>query len=123
MLLYLMIFAICLAIIGGSMALMMTARTPRYRTEPRQLLRLFERVLAEKASQSEWVTIVGYPIRHDAYLEDVRRRAQLIMDEHARPWQAARGGPLLSRSGYEQLGELHDRLSAQLTRKEGRREF
>lgn len=123
MALYFVILAICLVIIGGSIALMMTVHTPRYRTEPQHLLRLFERVLAHQANETEWHATIGYPIRHDPHLEDIRRRAQRIMDEHGRSWQVARGGSLLSRPGHEELRELYDRLSAQLIAKEGRREF
>lgn len=123
MTLYLVIFAVCLVVIGGSVALLMTVGTPRYRTEPQHLLRLFDRVLAEQATETEWYAVVGYPIRHDEYLEGVRRSAQHLMEEHGRPWQAARGGSLLSRSGREELAMLRDHLAAHTALKEGQREF
>ncbi|MBZ9538625.1 hypothetical protein KGQ90_06720 [Modicisalibacter tunisiensis] len=123
MALYLLIFAVTLVVVGGSIAMLMLARTPRYRTEPQHLLRLFERVLNGQASESEWHTVVGYPIRHDAYLEGVRRSAQRIMEEHGRSLRSQQGGSLLSRTGREELTALHDHLAARLALEEGRREF
>lgn len=123
MALYFVIFAICLVIIGGTVALMMSLRTPRYRTEPAHLLTLFDRVLANQATENEWHTLVGYPIRHNEYLEGVRRSAQRLMDEHGRPWQAAQGGSLLSPNGEEQLSALRDHLAAHMALQEGQREF
>ncbi|MBZ9557394.1 MULTISPECIES: hypothetical protein [Modicisalibacter] len=123
MALYLLIFAVTLVVLGGSIALLMMARTPRYRTEPQHLLRLFDRVLEGKVSESEWHTVVGYPVRHDEYLEGVRRSAQQIMDEHGRPWQLAHGGSLLSRTGREELATLRDHLASHTALEEGRREF
>lgn len=116
--LYLLIFIICVVVIGGTVALMMLVRTPRYRTEPQHLLDLFERILGKRASEAEWHAVIGYPIRHDDYLEGVRRDARRIMDEHGRPWQIAHGGSLLSRSGREELTILRDRLAARIALRE-----
>lgn len=96
MALFLTVLAVCLLIIGGMVAILMTARTPRYRTEPEHLLELFDQALESRVSETKWNAVIGYPIRHDDYLEGVRRRAQRLMDEHGRPrargpWQAAAG--------------------------------
>lgn len=123
MALFLLIFVVSMVVIGGTIAMMMMARTPRYRTEPQHLLRLFDRVLDGQASANEWHTVVGYPVRHDAYLEGVRRSAMLIMDEYGRPSQATTGGSLLSRAGREELGVLRDHLAAHMALEEGWREF
>lgn len=123
MALYLLIFTVCVVVIGGAIALLMLVRTPRYRTEPQHLLRLFERILANQANEAEWNAVIGYPVRHDPYLEGVRRSAQRIMDEHGRPWQVAQGGALLSRSGREEIAALREHLTAHLALQEGRREF
>lgn len=121
--LYLVVFAICLLVVGGTIGLLMMVRTPRYRTEPQDLLHLFDRVLAGQATETEWHAVVGYPIRHDAYLEGIRRDAQQLMEEHGRPWQVAHGGSLLSRSGREELAELRDALATRTLRQHGEREF
>ncbi|WP_136064486.1 hypothetical protein [Modicisalibacter radicis] len=123
MALFLLIFVVSMVVIGSTIAMMMLARTPRYRTEPQHLLRLFDRVLGDEASANEWHTVVGYPVRHDEYLEGVRRSAMLIMDEHGRPSQATTGGSLLTRTGREELGVLRDHLAAHMALEEGRREF
>lgn len=123
MALYFLIFAICLIVVGGTVALMMSVRTPRYRTEPKHLLALFERVLANQATENEWDSVVGYPIRHNDYLESVRCSAQRLMDEHGRPWRAAQGESMLSRAGQKELSVLRDHLAAHITLQEGQREF
>lgn len=123
MLVYLVAFIVCLLVIGGSMALLMGMSTPRYRTEPQHLLELFERVLNHQASETEWHALAGYPIRHDESLEAVRRSAQDIMDDHGRPWQAAHGGCLLSRSGREELTILRDDLASRVLVEQGKRSF
>ena len=121
--LYLVVVAICLLVVGGTVGLLMMVRTPRYRTEPDHLLKLFDRALTGQMTETEWHATVGYPIRHNAYLEGVRRKAQQIMDEHGRPWQAAQGGSLLSRSGREELQAIRDQLASHMIEQEGKREF
>ncbi len=123
MLVYLVAFAVCLLVIGASMALLMGMSTPRYRTEPEHLLGLFDRVLNHQASEAEWHALVGYPIRHDESLESVRRSAQDIMDDHGRPWQAAQGGCLLSRSGRGELTILRDELASRVLQEQGKQSF
>ncbi|MGC3872640.1 hypothetical protein ACPF7Z_05135 [Halomonas sp. GXIMD04776] len=123
MLVYLVAFVVCLLVVGGSMALLISMSTPRYRTEPEHLLQLFERVLNHQASETEWNALVGYPIRHDDSLEAVRRNAQDIMDDHGRPWQAAQGGCLLSRRGRCELTTLRDDLASRMLVEQGKRSF
>ncbi len=112
MALFLTVLAVCLLIIGGMVAILMTVRTPRYRTEPEHLLELFDQALESRVSETEWNAVVGYPIRHDDYLEGVRRRAQRLMDEHGRHGRVARGKPLLDDEGHADLAALRDHLAA-----------
>lgn len=112
MTLFLLVLTVCLIIFGGMIALMMLSGTPRYRTEPEQLMALFDKALESRISETEWNTIIGYPIRHDDYLEGIRRRAQRLMDEHGRPGRMARGKPLLDDEGREELAALRDHLAA-----------
>ncbi|QEA40466.1 hypothetical protein FGL86_16220 [Pistricoccus aurantiacus] len=109
---FLLVFTVSLLVIGGMVAIMMVARTPRYRTEPNTLLDIFDKTLAGDVSETQWHAVVGYPIRHDDYLESVRRRAQGLMQEYGQPWQAAQGGFLLARTGREELKILRDHLAA-----------
>lgn len=108
---FLLIFVACLLITGSMFGILMMSRTPRYRTNPEDLLNLFDRTLAGAVGEAEWYAVVGYPASHDAYLESIRRRAQRLMDEYGRPWQAAQGGHLLSKTGREELRALRDRLA------------
>jgi hypothetical protein len=112
MALFLLIFAVCLLIIGGMVLILLYSHTPRYRTEPEHLLELFDKALESRVSENEWDAIMGYPIRHDDYLDGIRRRAKRLMDEHGRRWQVAQGKPLLDTTGQEELAALRDHLAA-----------
>ncbi|MCE8052427.1 hypothetical protein HOP61_14095 [Halomonas daqingensis] len=112
MALFLLIFAVCLFIIGGMVLVLLFSRTPRYRTEPEHLLELFDKALANQVGETEWNVVINYPIRHDDYLDGVRRRAQHLMQEHGRPWQVAQGKPLLDKTGHAELAALRNHLAA-----------
>ncbi|MFG6178247.1 hypothetical protein ACGTN6_13450 [Halomonas sp. THAF12] len=112
MALFLTVFLVCLLIIGGMVTILMTARTPRYRTEPEHLLTLFDQALESRVNENEWNAVVGYPIRHDEYLEGVRRRAHRLMNDHGRHGRVARGKPLLDSEGQAELSALRDHLAA-----------
>ena len=110
--LFLMVFTVCLLVSVATVTALMLSRTPRYRTQAQDMLDLFDAVLDNRASEARWHTLIGYPIRHDAYLENLRRRSQHLMETHGRPWQVAQGGSLFSRSGREELVALRDHLAA-----------
>lgn len=112
MALYLLVFAVCMLVIGSVLAVLMLSRTPRYLTRADDLLTLFARALDNSVSETEWNTIMGYPIRHDEYLESVRRRALQVMEEHGRHGRAQRGGELLDAEGHSELQAMHDHLRA-----------
>ncbi|MCC5882359.1 MAG: hypothetical protein JJU25_06965 [Halomonas sp.] len=121
MALFLLIFAVCLFVIGGMVLILLFSRTPRYRTEPEQLLELFDKALANQVGETEWNVVLNYPIRHDDYLDGVRRRAQHVMQEHGRPWQLAQGKPLLDKAGQEELKVLRDHLASRQRLRERQR--
>jgi hypothetical protein len=112
MALFLLIFAVCLFVIGSVVLVLLFSRTPRYRTEPEHMLELFDKALANQVGETEWNIVVNYPIRHDDYLDGVRRRAQRLMQEHGRPWQVAQGKPLLDKAGREELTALRNHLAS-----------
>ncbi|MCE8019604.1 hypothetical protein HOP51_05640 [Halomonas sp. MCCC 1A11036] len=112
MALFLLIFAVCLFVIGGMVLILLFSRTPRYRTEPEQLLALFDKALENKVGETEWNIVMNYPIRHDDYLDGVRRRAQRLMQEHGRPWLLAQGKPLLDKTGRDELAALRHHLAS-----------
>ncbi|SHL87396.1 hypothetical protein [Vreelandella subglaciescola] len=114
MALYLLVFGVCLLVIGSTVIILLSTRTPRYRTESHHLLDVFDKALASQVSESEWHTLIGYPIRHDEYLEGVRRRAVHLMEEHGRRWQIAQGKPLLDTRGQSELQALRDHLAARM---------
>ncbi|WP_027967017.1 hypothetical protein [Halomonas halocynthiae] len=112
MALYLLVFAVCLLVIGSVLAVLMLSRTPRYLTQAEDLLTLFAKALDNSVSETEWNTIMGYPIRHDEFLEGVRRRALRVMEEHGRYGRAQRGGQLLDTEGQAELNAMRDHLNA-----------
>ncbi|WP_249977664.1 hypothetical protein [Vreelandella olivaria] len=112
MALYLLVLGVCLLVIGAVFLALITARTPRYRTEANDLVALFDKALGSNVSETEWNTIIGYPIRHDEYLDSIRRRASHLMDLHGRRWQIAHGKPLLNQEGHAELKILRDHLAA-----------
>ncbi|WP_447555956.1 hypothetical protein [Vreelandella sp. EE22] len=112
MALYLLVLGVCLLVIGSVLVILMMAGTPRYRTEPKDLLALFDKALDSKVSETEWNAMIGYPIRHDEYLDSVRRRASHLMEQYGRRWQIAQGKPLLNPVGQEELKALRDHLAA-----------
>jgi hypothetical protein len=122
MALFLLIFAVCLLIIGGMVLILLFSRTPRYRTEPEQLLELFDKALDNQVGETEWNVVINYPIRHDDYLDGIRRRAQYLMQEHGRPWQVAQGKPLLDKTGREELAALRNHLASHQRLREKRRD-
>lgn len=112
MALYLLVLAVCLLIFGSMTAILLMSRTPRFRTQPHHLLDLFDKALENRVEESQWNAIIGYPIRHDEYLEGIRRRASRLMEEHGRHWRQAQGRPLLDTTGREELAALRDHLAA-----------
>lgn len=110
--LFLLVLAVCLLIFGSVLAILMLSGTPRYRTEPSHLLSLFERALDDDLSEDEWNAIAHYPIRHNDYLDGVRRRANRLMDEHGRFARVTRGKSILDAEGTEELRALHVHLLA-----------
>ncbi|MBA2780008.1 hypothetical protein [Billgrantia kenyensis] len=122
MALFLLIFAVCLLIIGGMVLILLFSRTPRYRTEPEQLLELFDKALDNQVGETEWNVVINYPIRHDDYLDGIRRRAQHLMQEHGRPWQVAQGKSLLDKTGREELAALRNHLASHQRLREKRRD-
>ncbi|QTF91589.1 hypothetical protein [Halomonas sp. BM-2019] len=120
MALFLLVFVVCLLIFGSVIALLLLSGTPRYRTEPRQLLELIDRALQSQVNETEWNTIIGYPIRHDETLDGIRRRAQRLVDVHGNHERVNRGKPLLDATGQEELRALRDHLARHLALREAR---
>ncbi|CAM4146587.1 hypothetical protein VRRI112168_15865 [Vreelandella rituensis] len=118
MALFLLVFAVCLLILGAMVIILLNSRTPRYRTQPSDLLALFDKALGSQVSETEWNTIIGYPIRHDDYLDGIRRRAARLMETHGRHWRVAQGKPLLDQEGQAELKGLRDHLAAHTSLRE-----
>ncbi|WP_106477278.1 hypothetical protein [Phytohalomonas tamaricis] len=112
MAIYLLTFIVCLVVCGFTIAALLLSRTPRYRTEAKDMLTLLDGVLARQINENQWNMVIGYPIRHDPYLENIRRRCQHIMEEYGTPWMYERNKKLLSDQGLEELAAIRDHLAA-----------
>lgn len=112
MALYLLVLGVCLLIFGSVLGILLCVRRPRYRTEPDDLLAIFDKALESRVTQTEWNATIGFPIRHDAYLDGIRRRAGSLMETHGRHWQIAQGKSLLNAEGKAELQALRDHLAA-----------
>lgn len=112
MALFLVVFAVCMLIFGGVALILLLTHTPRYRTEPEHLLDLFDKALDNRVGETEWNALIDYPIRHDEYLENVRRRARYLMDEHGWHGRVARGKQLFDDEGQKELSALRQHLAA-----------
>jgi len=110
--LFLLVFAVCVVVIGSVLAVLMLAGTPRYRTEPEHLLALFDRALGDDLGEDEWNATILYPIRHSDYLDGVRRRARQLMEDHGRFGRLSRNKSLLDKEGTAELKALRDHLNA-----------
>jgi hypothetical protein len=77
--------------------------------------------LSDQLDETEWNAVIGYPIRHDEYLDGIRRRAHRLMDEHGRHWRLKGGGTLLDETGHEELSALRTHLAAHTSLAERKR--
>ncbi|NHH86665.1 hypothetical protein F8A90_05610 [Cobetia sp. cqz5-12] len=109
---FIITFVVCLIVTVGTVAMLMMSRTPRFRTDYSDIARVLDQAISGEINENEWHSVIGYPIRHDEYLESLRRRCQGIFDNHARPWQLAQGGALFSRAGRDELNVLLGHLRA-----------
>ena len=116
--LFLLVFVVCLVVFVAVLAVLMLSGTPRYRTEPQHLLDLFDRALDSTVGEDEWNAVILYPIRHDEYLDGVRRRARSLVEEHGRFGRVIRGKALLDSAGQEDLRALRDHLAARIRLRE-----
>lgn len=88
-------------------ALLLWVNKPLYRLEPGNLVRLFDLVLSDSASDDDWNVFVEFPIRYQPDFEDIRLQCAAIADKHGR----IRGGRfLLDESGKQLLREQRTRL-------------
>lgn len=95
-------FAIFALIIWG----LMHMRTPRFRMEREQFQQGLEDVIAGQADDNEWRVLIGYPMRHDPPLEQLRLECMKIEEREYT------GTPpyLFTDSGLQQLRDVRERL-------------
>jgi hypothetical protein len=87
---------------------LMHMRTPRFRMERRDFLKGLEDVIAGQADDNEWRVLVGYPMRHDPELEELRLECLDIEED-----EYTGGQPyLFTEAGLERLREQRRQLLA-----------
>ncbi|AOS96925.1 hypothetical protein AUP74_01488 [Microbulbifer aggregans] len=85
---------------------LMHMRTPRFRMERRDFLKGLEDAIAGQADDNEWRVLVGYPMRHDPELEELRLEClEIEEDEYTGmlPY-------LFTEVGLERLRDVRRRL-------------
>lgn len=104
-----MIFSvlICGAVIG----VLLWVKTPHYRVDHQQVIRLLEWMILGQASENDWRVFCDYPIRHNEQLESVRQQC-LHIDE-ASFIGSTRSEYLLNQEGLAQLRDLLDTLNTE----------
>ena len=90
--------------------LLLSVRTPQYRTQRRQARQLLQWMLLGQASENQWRIFCEMPIRHDPPLEAVRRRCAEI-DERCFVGDH-RDGRLLNAEGMAAVEEQLQQLLA-----------
>jgi hypothetical protein len=99
--------ALVFALILG---LFLWVRTPRYRIGRSNVIALLELVLDGRATENDWRVFVSIPLRHDPYLEQIRR--QCIDIEERTYVGKRRSGFLFSDSGLAELREIQEELQS-----------
>ena len=97
-------FAIFALIVWG----LMHMRTPRFRMERAQFQQGLEDVITGQADDNEWRVLIGYPMRHDPPLEELRLECLKIEEDEytgAMPY-------LFTEAGIERLRDVRERLLA-----------
>ncbi|MFC6634607.1 hypothetical protein [Microbulbifer taiwanensis] len=87
---------------------LMHMRTPRYRVDRQDFLKVLEDVIVGQADDSEWRVLTGYPMRHDPPLEKLRLECLEIEEA-----EYTGGSPyLFTEAGIERLRGVRRRLLA-----------
>ncbi len=92
---------ICLAVL----AVLMWVRTPLYRVSTEQVIRVLELMLLGQATENDWRIFLGYPIRQEPFLDDIRHQCQLLDEEHF-IGDSHTQGFLLDKAGRLRVAEL-----------------
>lgn len=86
------------------LAILLWVRTPRYRIERQNVIKLLELVLSGAATENDWQVFMAVPLRHDETLDEIRQRC---FDIEEREYLANdRSGFLFSRKGLDELREI-----------------
>jgi len=57
-------------------------KTPYYRVDQNKMIKTLEMVLTGQATENQWFTVFGIPMRHSLELEDIRQRCLEIEEKH-----------------------------------------
>lgn len=92
------------------LVVLLWVRTPRYRIERHNVIRLLELVLTGQASENDWRVFAAVPLRHDEFLNDIRERC---MDIEEREYIGmGRSAFLFSAAGLRELADVLNELKA-----------
>lgn len=90
----------------GVLAVLVRVRTPYFRFDRVQMMRVLNLVLDGQASAQDWALLMAAPIRHDAALARLRRRCREIAATELVAAEVVRFSAAGRRQLEQVLGEL-----------------
>lgn len=110
----LLTMGLAVLVVAAVLGVLLKVRTPYYRFDRREMIRVLNLVLDGQALTQDWALLSAAPIRHDAELARLRRRCRKIAEAELVAGDEVR----FSSAGRKQLQQVLDELEA-MQREEG----
>lgn len=104
----LLTIGLAVLVVAAVLGVLLKVRTPYYRFDRREMIRVLNLVLDGQALTQDWTLLSAVPIRHDAELARLRRRCREIADAELLAGDEVRFSP----AGRKQLQQVLDELEA-----------
>ena len=104
----LLTMGLAVLVVAAVLGILLKVRTPYYRFDRREMMRVLNLVLDGQANAQDWAVLVAAPIRRDAELARLRRRCREIADTELVAGDEVRFSP----AGRKQLQQVLDELEA-----------
>lgn len=86
-------------------------KTPYYRVDQQKMITTLEMVLTGQATENQWFTVFGMPVRHSMALEEIRQRCLEIEESHYKGRNSSQH--LFSAVGLDELKKILAELKSQ----------
>lgn len=104
----LLTMGLAVLVVAAVLGVLLRVRTPYYRFDRREMIRVLNLVLDDQALAQDWALLSAVPIRHDAELARLRRRCREIAATELVASDQVRFTP----AGRKQLQQVLDELEA-----------